>query len=151
MRLSLLTSLSSLYLSSFPLFYFLSIFSPFSFFSTPLLLPSSSLLFFPPPSSLPSPLYTSPPFFFFPPSPFSLLLLSPSSLSRSEFKMGSQVEDQQVSCLWQGSYLLSVSVSGFINYLDVNNPDKPLRILRVSSWSYSQAPLCVCARAWEWG
>jgi len=45
--------------------------------------------------------------------------------------MGSQVEDQQVSCLWQGSHLLSVSVSGFINYLDVNNPDKPLRIIRV--------------------
>jgi len=48
----------------------------------------------------------------------------------TEFKMGSQVENQQVSCLWQGSHLLSVSVSGFINYLDVNNPDKPLRIIR---------------------
>ena len=48
-----------------------------------------------------------------------------------EFKMGSQVEDQQVSCLWQGSHLLSVSLSGFINYLDVNNPDKPLRVIRV--------------------
>ena len=49
----------------------------------------------------------------------------------SEFKMGSKVEDQQVSCLWQGSNILSVSVSGFINYLDVNNPDKPLRVIRV--------------------
>lgn len=45
--------------------------------------------------------------------------------------MGSQVEDQQVGCLWQGSYLLSVSLSGSINYLDVNNPSKPLRVLRV--------------------
>ena len=45
--------------------------------------------------------------------------------------MGTQVEDQQVGCLWQGSHLLSVSLSGFINYLDVNNPDKPLRVLRV--------------------
>lgn len=45
--------------------------------------------------------------------------------------MGSQVEDQQVGCLWQGSYLLSVSLSGAINYLDVNNPSKPLRVLRV--------------------
>ncbi len=52
-------------------------------------------------------------------------------ISYSEFKMGSQVDDQQVSCLWQGSYLLSVSLSGYINYLDVNNPDKPLRILKV--------------------
>jgi len=43
--------------------------------------------------------------------------------------MGNAVEDQQVSCLWQGEYLLSVSVSGNINYLDRNNPDKPLRVL----------------------
>jgi WD40 repeat protein len=37
----------------------------------------------------------------------------------------------QVSCLWQGQYLLSVSLSGFINYLDVNNPNKHIRILKV--------------------
>ncbi|GJQ82263.1 putative actin-interacting protein 1-like [Trypoxylus dichotomus] len=48
----------------------------------------------------------------------------------SEFVMGSTVEDQQVSCLWQGQYLLSVSLSGFINYLDVNDPNKPLRIVK---------------------
>lgn len=48
----------------------------------------------------------------------------------TEFVMGSQVEDQQVSCLWQGQYLLSVSLSGFINYLDVSNPDKHIRILK---------------------
>lgn len=48
-----------------------------------------------------------------------------------EFKMGGEIQDQQVSCLWQGSYLLSVSLSGYINYLDVNNPDKPLRIIKV--------------------
>ena len=51
-------------------------------------------------------------------------------LMHSEFKMGDQVEDQQVSCLWQGEYLLSVSLSGHINYLDRNNPDRPLRILK---------------------
>ena len=50
-----------------------------------------------------------------------------------EFVMGDQVLDQQVGCLWQGSYLLSVSLSGYINYLDVNDPSKPLRVLRVSS------------------
>jgi hypothetical protein len=37
----------------------------------------------------------------------------------------------QVSCIWQGQYLLTVSLSGFINYLDVNNPDKHIRIIKV--------------------
>jgi len=46
------------------------------------------------------------------------------------FNMGTEVEDQQVSCLWSGHHMLSVSLSGFINYLDPNNPDKPLRILK---------------------
>lgn len=32
--------------------------------------------------------------------------------------------------MWQNEYLLSVSLSGFINYLDVNNPEKPLRIVK---------------------
>lgn len=48
----------------------------------------------------------------------------------SEFKLGDTVDDQQVSCLWQNNYLLSVSLSGFINYLDVNNPAKPIRIIK---------------------
>lgn len=48
----------------------------------------------------------------------------------SEFVMGNTVDDQQVSCLWQGDYLLSVSLSGFINYLNVNDPSKPLRIVK---------------------
>jgi len=46
------------------------------------------------------------------------------------FKMGDNVEDQQVGCLWSGDHLLSVSLSGFINYLDVNNPDKPKIIIK---------------------
>lgn len=48
----------------------------------------------------------------------------------SEFPMGNAVEDQQVSCLWQGEHLLSVSLSGFINYLDVKDPSKPLRVIK---------------------
>ncbi|KAL1122926.1 hypothetical protein AAG570_003251, partial [Ranatra chinensis] len=48
----------------------------------------------------------------------------------SEFVMGTQVEDQQVSCLWQGPHLLTVSLSGFISYLDVNNPEKPIRVVK---------------------
>ncbi|XP_026332249.1 actin-interacting protein 1 [Hyposmocoma kahamanoa] len=45
------------------------------------------------------------------------------------FNMGTAVENQQVSCLWQGKHLLSVSLSGVINYLDVNNPDTPWQVL----------------------
>ncbi|XP_056633102.1 actin-interacting protein 1 [Diorhabda sublineata] len=48
----------------------------------------------------------------------------------SQFILGSTVDDQQVSCLWQGNYLLTVSLRGFINYLDVNDPNKPLRIVK---------------------
>lgn len=45
------------------------------------------------------------------------------------FNMGNAVENQQVSCLWQGKNLLSVSLSGVINYLDVDNPDTPRQIV----------------------
>ncbi|XP_034952291.1 actin-interacting protein 1 [Chelonus insularis] len=48
----------------------------------------------------------------------------------TEFNMGSTVDDQQVSCLWQGEHLLSVSLSGFINYLNVNDSSKPIRIIK---------------------
>ena len=54
--------------------------------------------------------------------------------------MGAAIEDQQVSCLWQGDYLLSVSVSGHINYLDRNNPGVPHRTLKVGSQGWSVAP-----------
>ncbi|UYV78877.1 WDR1 [Cordylochernes scorpioides] len=48
----------------------------------------------------------------------------------TEFAMGPDVEDQQVSCLWQGPHLLTVSLSGFINYLDPDNPSQPRKILK---------------------
>lgn len=48
----------------------------------------------------------------------------------TEFALGNDVPDQQVSCLWQEPYLLSVSLSGFINYLDKNSPNTPLRIIK---------------------
>lgn len=41
------------------------------------------------------------------------------------FKMGDGVEDQQVGCLWSGSHLVSVSLSGFINFLNLDDPSKP--------------------------
>ena len=46
--------------------------------------------------------------------------------------MGNELEDQQLGCLWQGDYLLSVSLSGYINYLDKNNPSAPIRVIKVS-------------------
>lgn len=46
------------------------------------------------------------------------------------FNMGSAVCDQQLGCLWQGDHLLSISLSGYINYLDKNNPNKPLRSIK---------------------
>ena len=45
--------------------------------------------------------------------------------------MGTELEDQQLSCLWQDDHLLTVSLSGNINYLDRNNPSKPLRVIKV--------------------
>lgn len=47
------------------------------------------------------------------------------------FTMGSTVLDQQLGCLWQKDHLLSISLSGYINYLDKNNPSKPLRVIKV--------------------
>lgn len=46
--------------------------------------------------------------------------------------MGSEVSDLQQGCLWQNDHLLSVSLSGYINYLDKNNPNRPLRVIKVS-------------------
>jgi len=47
-----------------------------------------------------------------------------------EFVMGSAVEDMQVGCLWQGDYLITVSLSGFINYLDKSS-GRLARIVKV--------------------
>ena len=47
------------------------------------------------------------------------------------FTFGDTVDDQQLGCLWQGDYLLTVSLSGNINYLDTNNPSSPMRIIKV--------------------
>ena len=49
--------------------------------------------------------------------------------SVTTFTFGQETEDQQVGTLCQGSYLLSVSLSGHINYLDARTPAKPTRVL----------------------
>jgi WD40 repeat protein len=38
----------------------------------------------------------------------------------NEFKIGDDIKDQQYGCLWQNNDILSVSLSGKINYLDKN-------------------------------
>jgi len=46
------------------------------------------------------------------------------------YEMGEDLLDQQVSCLWQGKHILSVSLSGFIKYLDENDTSKPIRVIK---------------------
>lgn len=44
--------------------------------------------------------------------------------------MGTAIEDQQLGCLCVGGELLTVALSGFIYYLDPENPAKPKRVLK---------------------
>ncbi|XP_067657965.1 actin-interacting protein 1-like [Haliotis asinina] len=48
----------------------------------------------------------------------------------NEFSMGNELQDQQVGCLWQGNHILTVSLSGYINYLDRDDPSIPRRIVK---------------------
>ncbi|XP_037072240.1 actin-interacting protein 1-like [Pollicipes pollicipes] len=48
----------------------------------------------------------------------------------TDFCMGTTVEDQQYSCLWQGEHLLTVGLHGFITYLDPKNPSQPIRVIK---------------------
>jgi WD40 repeat protein len=52
-----------------------------------------------------------------------------------EFIFGNSVEDQQVGCLWQGSTVLTVSLSGYINYLDVNGDVSITKVVKGHSKS----------------
>lgn len=46
------------------------------------------------------------------------------------FTMGTAVEDMQVACAWIGDHLISISLSGNINYLDLENPSKPKKVIK---------------------
>ncbi|XP_055927392.1 actin-interacting protein 1-like isoform X2 [Argiope bruennichi] len=48
----------------------------------------------------------------------------------AQCQMGNDIADQQVSCLWQGQHMLSVSLSGFINYIDINDPSKLIKTIK---------------------
>ncbi len=51
-------------------------------------------------------------------------------IKKREFKFGDQVDDQQVGCLWQGEHIISVSLSGNINYLNSSIQADALPILK---------------------
>lgn len=72
-----------------------------------------------------------------------------SATAVTEFILGNDVLDQQVSCLWQEPYLLSVSLSGFINYLDRSNPSKPLRVVKGHNKSITSMTIPVDAASDE--
>lgn len=46
------------------------------------------------------------------------------------FTFGEELEWQQLGCLWQGATMVSVSLNGYINYLDPSNPARPARIVK---------------------
>jgi WD40 repeat protein len=48
----------------------------------------------------------------------------------STFTFGNEIEDQQLGCLWQKDHLVSVSLAGDMNFLDINNPSKPKQIIK---------------------
>jgi len=58
-------------------------------------------------------------------------VLTETSFSLRTFEFGNEVDDQQVGCLWQGDYLVSLSLSGNLNYLDKNSPSKPTKVIEV--------------------
>ncbi|KAF7657802.1 hypothetical protein LDENG_00022140 [Lucifuga dentata] len=60
------------------------------------------------------------------------------------FNMGTDVVDQQLSCLWQKEHMISVSLSGYINYLDKNNPDRPIRTIKGHSKSIQCLTVHTC-------
>ena len=53
--------------------------------------------------------------------------------------MGKDINDMQLGCLWSKDNIITVSLSGFINYLDRNNPSQPRKILKVSE-------TCLCSK-----
>nr|KAJ3422867.1 WD repeat-containing protein 1 [Polyrhizophydium stewartii] len=51
-------------------------------------------------------------------------------VSTFSFGEGQSPDDQQVGSLWQGQFLISLSLSGDINYLDPRAGTKPTRVVR---------------------
>ena len=43
----------------------------------------------------------------------------------------------QLGCLWMNDNIITVSLSGYINFLDRNNPSCPRKIIKVLNYSTS--------------
>lgn len=41
------------------------------------------------------------------------------------YTIGTTIEDQQLGCLWVGEDLITISLNGFLNFLDLENPGAP--------------------------
>ena len=69
---------------------------------------------------------------------FTLISEAPVNfLHCREFKFDNDVIHQQLACLWAGDHLLTVELSGYINYLDRENPSQPKKVLKVSTLQYT--------------
>lgn len=53
-----------------------------------------------------------------------------SNKEETVFTLGNTIDDMQVGCAWMGNTLISVSLSGFINILDPENPSLPKQIIK---------------------
>ena len=53
-----------------------------------------------------------------------------SNTCAGTFSIGKEVDDQQVGCLWVNNRILSVSLSGYINYLDPTQPGTCQRVVK---------------------
>ncbi|KAK3758037.1 hypothetical protein RRG08_006616 [Elysia crispata] len=54
-----------------------------------------------------------------------------SRVVQTEFVLGKQVvDDMQLGCLWQGNNIITISKTGFINFLDPANPSQPKKIVK---------------------
>jgi len=61
-----------------------------------------------------------------------------SNKEKVTFTLGSTIDDMQVGCNWIGNYIFSISLSGFINYFDMENPSGPVRIVK----GHNKAIIC---------
>ncbi|KAK3253192.1 hypothetical protein CYMTET_37542 [Cymbomonas tetramitiformis] len=64
---------------------------------------------------------------------WDLAAAAPTCLTTFNFAAKPQVEHMQVGCIWLGDYLVSVSLSGDINYLDPTAGDGPVKVLSAHS------------------
>jgi WD40 repeat protein len=63
--------------------------------------------------------------------------------SISTFTFPNNTDYMQLGCLWQGPHLVSLGLNGHLTYLNPNNPDVPIRVVKghnkfITSFAYDQ-------------